>query len=257
MRSPRTSSDVSRGMSRPRRAACWLVLVVWGLLLALALPFSTKLTGAEQNGGTNYLPNSAESTRVARIVAAMPGGGTTDLELVYHRAGGLTEADRAVAGERAAAVVARYHLTRTAASRPVVSRDGSTELYRVAIPASAGDTSTVTGVVRTLLARHPEGLTVRVTGPGALGADTGKVFGSIDGMLMIATTLVVAVLLIATYRSPLLWLLPLAAVGFAAATTMALVYALVTLFGLSVSSQSAGIMMTAQVGEGALFRFAV
>src|SRR6185437_7320999 len=104
--------------------------------------------------------------------------------------------------------------------------------------------------VRAELARHPEGLSVRVGGQGALSADSQEVFASTDGTLMFATVGVAALLLILTYRSPLLWLVPLAVVGAAAAASMAVVYGLVQGFDLVVTSMSSSIMTVLVFGAG-------
>jgi hypothetical protein len=69
-------------------------------------------------------------------------------------------------------------------------------------------------------------LSVEVGGPGALNTDMNKVFGTLDATLLLATLGVVTVLLILIYRSPFLWLVPLAVAGVAAAMSMAAGYGL-------------------------------
>ena len=54
-----------------------------------------------------------------------------------------------------------------------------------------------------------------MTGPAAIQADIGQVFDGADIRLLAATAAVVAILLIITYRSPVLWLVPLTVVGIA------------------------------------------
>ena len=55
----------------------------------------------------------------------------------------------------------------------------------------------------------PDGVTVQVTGPAAIHADLGQVFDGADIRLLLATAAIVAILLVITYRSPVLWLVPL------------------------------------------------
>lgn len=233
--------------TRSRRRVPWLVLALWVVILGIALPFASQLYGVEQTDETGFLPTGAESTRVVKIERTLPGGGTTDLQVVYHRNGGLTGTDRGVAARQASVVATRYGL---AAPHLMRSKDGTTIMYPITVDAATGDAGTVTDTVRGLVAHPPAGVTVQVTGSGALNADMDKVFGGIDGMLMLVTVIVVAVLLIATYRSPLLWLVPLIAVGAAAVTTMAVVYGLVKIFGLGVNAQSSGIMIVLVFGAG-------
>ena len=61
----------------------------------------------------------------------------------------------------------------------------------------------------------PDGVTAQVTGPAGVHADLGAVFDGADMRLLLATMLIVAVLLVITYRSPVLWIIPLVVVGLA------------------------------------------
>ena len=61
----------------------------------------------------------------------------------------------------------------------------------------------------------PDGVEVQVTGPAGIQADIGQVFDGANLRLLLSTAGVVALLLIITYRSPVLWLVPLAVVGIA------------------------------------------
>jgi RND superfamily putative drug exporter len=61
----------------------------------------------------------------------------------------------------------------------------------------------------------PAGIDVYVTGPEAFIKDVGSIFEGADFLLLAFTAGVVAVLLLVTYRSPVLWLIPLAVVGTA------------------------------------------
>ena len=66
-----------------------------------------------------------------------------------------------------------------------------------------------------LRADSPDGVTAEVTGPAAVDADLAAVFDGADTRLLLATASVVALLLVLTYRSPVLWLIPLTVVGVA------------------------------------------
>ncbi len=103
---------------------------------------------------------------------------------------------------------------------------------------------------RDLLADRPDGLNAYVTGPTAIGADMDEVFDAVDAKLMLATAVVVAVLLILTYRSPLLWLVPLTAVGVAAITSMGAVYALTQIFDFTITSMSSALLIVLVFGAG-------
>ncbi|WP_434967190.1 MMPL family transporter [Janibacter indicus] len=70
--------------------------------------------------------------------------------------------------------------------------------------------------LRAEVADHaPAGLVVQVTGGPAFGADVAASFEGADFTLLAVTIGVVALLLLLTYRSPVLWLVPLTVVGIA------------------------------------------
>ena len=52
-------------------------------------------------------------------------------------------------------------------------------------------------------------MTVHIAGQGGQAADSAEAFGGIDGILLVSTLLVVILILLVTYRSPVLWILPI------------------------------------------------
>src|SRR5262249_52658409 len=93
------------------------------------------------------------------------------------------------------------------------------------------------------------GLTAYVTGPGGIGADEAGAFSGIDGVLLYSTIAVVVGLLLLTYRSPILWLVPLMSAGLALSVAEGVVYRLAR-HGLTVNAQSAGILLVLVMGAG-------
>ena len=81
--------------------------------------------------------------------------------------------------------------------------------------ASTENAEVVKGLRATLADHVPAGMSVQVTGGPAFGADVAGAFDGANFMLLTLTIGIVAILLILTYRSPVLWLLPLFAVGTA------------------------------------------
>ncbi|MFE9493524.1 MMPL family transporter [Streptomyces collinus] len=233
-----------------RQGLPWLVLGLWVVLLAVAGPFAARLTDVQHDRATDYLPASADSTRVARLQDRLPGGETTELVVVYHRAGGLTAADRATAARQLAAVAHRHTLATP--PRGVPSADGTTLMYPVASNAPGTDEKKRDALVDDVraAARSADGLTVRVGGPAALATDASKVYSSLGGPLLYTTVAVVAVLLILIYRSPLLWVVPLAVAGVGDFLARSAAYGLHQFFGTTVSGQSAGIMTILVFGAG-------
>ncbi len=232
---------------RPGRLVAWLVVALWiGILVAVA-PIGFKLSSVQKDGVTDYLPASAESTRAAAVTAALPGGRAHDFLVVYQRSTGITADDQAAANRHLAAVSAHYA---DAGAAVTSSPDRKALLLRLSVGDRYGDDVRLATDLRAVVADHPRGLDVKVTGPSAVGADLSKVFQSIDVKLLLATVAVVAVLLILTYRSPFLWIVPLLAVACAALLSMAMVFLLVKALGVTVSTQTASIFRVLVFGAG-------
>lgn len=118
----------STGAGR-RRVVPWAVVGLWLAALVLVGPLAGKFGEVQQNRAVDYLPDSADSTQVARIQDELPGGESTDLVLVYHREGGLTAGDREVAAGQVAEVESGFELSQR--PRGIDSEDGSTLMYPV------------------------------------------------------------------------------------------------------------------------------
>ncbi|MFE0672335.1 MMPL family transporter [Streptomyces sp. NPDC058867] len=241
----------ARTSDRRRRIAVpWGVLGLWIVVLVIASPFASKLADVQRDRAVDYLPAGADSTQVARIQDRLPGGETTQMVVVYHRDGGLTAADRATAEEQIAEIAGAHRLTADPAGIP--SKDGTTLMYPVASNEPGTDEDARDELVHEVrdVARGGDGLSVEVGGEGALATDASEVYNSLDGPLLYTTVAVVALLLIVIYRSPFLWLVPLAVAGVANYLSMAVAYGLNQGFGTSVSGQSSGIMTILVFGAG-------
>ena len=68
--------------------------------------------------------------------------------------------------------------------------------------------------------------------------------------MLFAALAVVIIILLITYRSPTLWLLPLISAGVALITAEAVIYLLAVHAGLTVNAQSAGILDVLVFGAG-------
>ncbi|AZM77810.1 MMPL family transporter [Streptomyces sp. KPB2] len=233
-----------------RRAVPWLVLGLWIAVLAIASPFAAKLGDVQRDRAVDYLPASADSTQVAKIQERLPGGEATEMVLVYHRDGGLTAADKKTAAGQVAEIAGAHELTGRPAGIP--SKDGTTLMYPVASTEPGTDEKARDALVNDVrdVAKGGDGLSVEVGGAGALATDASEVYNSLDGPLLYTTAAVVAVLLILIYRSPFLWLVPLAVAGMADYLSMGVAYGLNQVFGTAVSGQSSGIMTILVFGVG-------
>ena len=96
--------------------------------------------------------------------------------------------------------------------------------------------------------RAPPGVRVGVTGPAAFETDLLGSLAGVDTTLVVVTALLVTVLLIVNYRSPVAWLLPLAAVGIAELLANEATYLVAHV--VAVTGESTGLLTVLVFGVG-------
>ena len=89
-----------------------------------------------------------------------------------------------------------------------------------------------------------------MTGPAGNAADSSEAFAGIDSTLLYAALGVVIVILLLTYRSPVLWILPIFSAVVALFCAQAVIYLLARYADLTVNAQSASILTVLVVGAG-------
>ena len=226
----------------------WVTMALWVVLLAVAFPLASSMDSVQSDDATDRLPANAESTQVHDVADRLPGTETDEVLVVYRRPSGLNSEDRQAVDRQHDVLTREFDVNMP----PVPSEDGTALMYAVSQPATGGEEATAEFVerVRAVTDGSPAGLSTEVTGPTAVGADVSAVFEGIDTTLLLVTVLVVALLLILTYRSPFLWLVPLTTVGAAAFLSMAAVYVVASALDLTVSTQSSSIMIVMVFGAG-------
>ncbi|GLW63926.1 putative membrane protein ActII-3 [Actinomadura rubrobrunea] len=236
------------------RRAKWIVLVAWLIVLGAVGPFAGRLFGAADNDRLEYLPKSAESTEVLKAQEAFPQGQVIPAMIVYERDSGLTQADR----QRAAADAQR--LTREFAPQatpqtPQVSKDGKAMMFVVPLAATGDEQEgevildAVDGM-RKRLGDGEGGLEIKVAGPAGMGADEFLIFRDMEFTLVLIPVVVVAILLLLIYRSPVLFLVPLFTVAAANQLGSAIVYGLIKGPGMVVNSMAVSVLSILIYGAG-------
>ncbi|WCD92862.1 MMPL family transporter [Microbacterium sp. nov. GSS16] len=196
------------------RRGAWVSL---GLVLLVMVLLFGAFGSAKAPEGNASAPADSESARTSALLDEFPNADRQSVLVVTTRDDGaaLTDADLAGLTELLPVLDER---TDADATGPLVSEDGKAAL--LVAPITVGETNTATaevvGDIRADLADNPiDGLSSRVTGGPAFGADVASAFEGADFTLLLVTILIVAVLLIITYRSPVLWLIPLVVVALA------------------------------------------
>ena len=229
----------------------WVVVGFWVVVLVIMAPLSAKLMGAEKNDAKYWLPGNAESTKVLDVQSRFQSPNIYTGVVVYVRASGITAADRA----RAAADARRFAgIPGAVPGRivgPIVSADGKAiETILQANLGSKGyaDANKAVDAIRAITSSNADGLVVHITGPLGNAADNNNVFKSISGSLLYSALAVVIVILLITYRSPFLWLLPVISSGVALIIAQAVIYLLAAHAGLTVTGLSGGILDVLVIG---------
>ena len=240
------------GLASGRRTK-WAVLVFWLIIVALAAPLTRNLTGAEKNDSSAWLPAKAESTKVLDLQSQFQSPNIFTAVVVYDRPSGLTSADHAKAVADAHRFAGVTGVVPGQVAGPIFATDG--KAIETLVPVNLGSkgwngASAAATDLRNIAQANAGGLSVHIAGPLGSAADSANSFKGIDGTLLIATLLVVIVLLLITYRSPTLWLLPVISAGVALTSAEALIYLLAAHAGLTVNAQSAGILYVLVFGAG-------
>ncbi|HYY80962.1 MAG TPA: MMPL family transporter, partial [Actinomycetes bacterium] len=195
----------------------WGVLVFWIAVFAIAGPLSGKLNSAQKNDASSWLPKNAESTQVVDLAKKFTPSDVFPVLVVYERSGGpVTAADRA----KAAADIQRFRGVQDVTGQilgPIPSRDGSALQVVVPVKVDAEGNgwqqlSPRVEQMRSIVHADAGDLHGYVTGPGGYFADFANVFSGFDTTLLYVTAAIVVVILLLTYRSPALWMLPLTCV---------------------------------------------
>ncbi|WUH99843.1 MMPL family transporter [Spirillospora sp. NBC_00431] len=230
------------------RRAKWLVVLAWIGIIFAAAPLAGKVGDVEDNETFNFA-RGAETSEHHELRKRFSSEKPIPAVVVYARDGGITQADRAKA-ERDRQALAAFTADRQApAVRP--SSDGRALLTTVPMPlVEDGFTDKVKELREKTHDAVPAGLQVKVTGPAGQTADEVEVFSDLDAKLMLATVAVVTVLLLLTYRSPIIWILPLLSVALASQLANAFIYLLGKHADMPVDGMGAGILTVLVFGVG-------
>ena len=236
-----------RGLTDRITRRWWAVAIVI-LALAGAMGVVGAVGEATRTASTtDALPVGSDSAAAAQLRERLPEvEGSTAVVLFSREGTRLDGADLAAVQQRAAALPGGGRI-------PVQRSDDGTAAL-VVVPVAATDATgtgkAVADIRTTSREGLPEGLTAQVTGPAAVEADLAKVFDGANTRLLIATASVVALLLVLTYRSPILWVVPLVVVGVADRVAAVVATHVLSAFGQAWDESTIGILSVLVFGAG-------
>jgi uncharacterized membrane protein YdfJ with MMPL/SSD domain len=247
----------------------FVVIALW-LVLAIALKAAApNLATLYDNSANQRLPSAADSQVANRLLLQeFPSSRGLPAIIVFHDRAGLSVADRIrihrvsdwLASDQRPSLVdeALSVFTVPQAASQLLSADGTTMIIILTLKGTAPTAQALSAnqvhaidTVRNFLADTTahSSLQANLTGPAGIVADLLNVFSTVDLKLLLVTVGLVFVLLILLYRSPLLALLPLLAVGLANVVITGLL-GFGARAGLPVAQMSAAIATVLLFGAG-------
>jgi RND superfamily putative drug exporter len=212
------------------------------LIVAVSTALMVLLAGDDSSSQSpKPVPATAESARAELTRADFPGGDRIPVVPVFSRIDGepLTQVDIDAANKSAGPVT--------------VSQDGKAALSARALDAKLSGfalSDAVKEIRESARAGLPPDLRVEVTGGPAFGADIANSFQGANFTLLAVTATVVALLLIVTYRSPVLWLVPLLVIALADRVAAVVGTAIASGVGLDPDGSTGGITSVLVFGAG-------
>ncbi len=234
------------------RRSKFLVLLGWIVLAAALAPLASKFESAQKNEPSSFLPGDAESVKVLEASDGFSRGQATPAIVVYSAPAVSDDVTKAAVDERRQAILVAGIEGVTFVTPPTYSEDGIAALLTVPIVAGGDEQLLIDAVdsIREIAGEDlPAGLTEKVTGPAGFSADASAAFEGINSTLLFTTAILVLVLLVLIYRSPIFWIIPLFAVLLAEFVVRGIGYLLASA-GLVINGQVGGILLVLVFGAG-------
>jgi RND superfamily putative drug exporter len=234
----------------------WIVLAASILLTGVLGYLGGQLADVKNNEQSSWVPSSAESTRVAEEISGEIDPNDIPTLVVYHREGGLTEADLSAIEEQGAEIAGLDGVVDDLAVTPGVnpgflSQDGEVAYTYFTFNFGKDGWNKLEDPVTDIKdLTEIDGVDVHIGGYGGQAYDFISSFGESHVTLLLMTFGVVILILLFTYRSPILWILPILSAAIANTMAGGVVYLMAKYAGLVVNDQSQYILSILVIGAG-------
>lgn len=165
-------------------------------------PYFGKVSEVAENDASQFLPASAESTKVDDRYLDFVGSEELPAIVIFHSDDQLTDAQLEELGALGENLADEPGVLTT--SPLVPSEDGEAAQLFLGLDPDLPPDDAVSDLRVILDAETPEGVTQYLTGPAGFSADIVEAFAGIDGLLLIVALAVVLVILLIVYRSLIL-----------------------------------------------------
>ncbi|MBF8252597.1 MAG: putative drug exporter of the RND superfamily [Actinobacteria bacterium] len=260
---------VAKKRSRRPFITALIVIFLWFGASGVFGPLFGSLSTVQENDNSAFLPQSAESTQASKIIAQFSADQSQTIPTLILYLGEIDESKVAALNEHLAKLSSKPILGSDIAiskylipGQPIfafASQDKKAILVNLPLTLAStedllpNDKPVLPEIIKTLREdsaayAKANGLTSNVTGIGAILGDLFGAFSGIDSSLLFTTLIVVALILIVVYRSPVLWILPLFSSVIALSTAGGIVYLLAKNNAIDLSGQSQGILSVLVLG---------
>ena len=256
---------IIRFIAGPKTA--WVTLLI-GLIFAV-LSFTVFAAEETNVSPDNGLPDDSEVILVEEALAEMPGSeGTAAVVVLAKSSGEFTDEDIVwLQGEfdpmiqmptgGANELFTEYSNVEVMGELFVppatISEDNTTAVLTIPMDEidDVDEQAERIVEVRAIIAENvPAGIEPYVTGPEGFQVDLAGVFAGADFTLLLATVLIVIFLLLVTYRSPILWIVPLLVVGTADGMAGQIGRNVAAFFNITADGSITGILSVLVFGAG-------
>ena len=269
------ASKVKSKSSVMGRKPLWIAVVTiiaWLAISSVAGPTFGKLSTVQENDNAAFLPDSAESTLASKVTVKFSDSSNDQIPTLLLFLGDVDPVKNPANLVRiqsylnalgnkilpeSGKLLSSYFVPGFPI-QAIPSEDGKAALVNIALNSTIVEErveekptlSLIVDFMREDLKENFEAkeLTTHVTGFGGIFADLFGAFGSIDSTLLTTTLLVVSIILIIVYRSPLLWILPLFSAITALSVAGTIVYYAAKADLLDLNGQSQGILSVLVLG---------
>ena len=232
------------------RVTKWFVLAFWIIAVAAMVTPASKLTDQLNNETSSWLPGSAESTKALDKLKPFQDPNAIPTVVVYEKKSGLGPEDLAAMKQQATDFQGLKGVEGKVVG-PIPSEDGQAAQTLVTFNLGKNGWNDMPGIKDDITAiAKIDGGSAYVAGSGGQAADSAEAFAGLDGRLLGITLLVVIVILLIVYRSPILWILPIFSAVIALFVAQGVVYFLAKYADLTVNGQSQGILTVLVLGAG-------
>jgi RND superfamily putative drug exporter len=224
-----------------------IIVLIWLSLGGIGGPYFGKISQVSSNNLTDFLPGSADATKVQQLSADFRQSSNIPAVIVIESQQKLSAMQLVALGQ------AQKNLSKIAGVdgriSPVIPAQDGKAAEIVALLDTHKEVSTVVGLMHTGLKQDiPGDLGFYVAGPAGFTSDLSKAFAGIDGLLLLVALVVVFLILLLVYRSVVLPLIVLLTSIFALSASILLIWWLAHWNVVQINGQVQGILFILVIG---------